>query len=100
MAVTSRSKSIPARRPSTRRVLKTMPTMGRFVTLCLLCALFAFPFYWVILTSLVPSDHVYDFPPSLLPMWHFQNYADAWAAANWVKYFFNPLSIAGATTIL
>lgn len=100
MAVTSRSTSIPARRPSSRRILKALPTIGRFVALCLLCALFAFPFYWVILTSLVPADHVYDFPPSLLPMWHFQNYADAWAAANWVKYFFNTLYIAGATTLL
>jgi multiple sugar transport system permease protein len=33
-------------------------------------------------------------------MWHFQNYVDAWRAANWVKYFLNTAYIAGATTLL
>ncbi len=74
--------------------------MLRFLTLVVLSVIFAFPFYWVLLTSLVPSDHVFDFPPSLLPRWDWGNYAAAWGAMPWSNYFINTFVIAIATTLL
>lgn len=72
----------------------------KYVLLIILGIIFAFPFYWVVLTSLVPSNHVYDFPPSLWPQWDFSNYVTAWKAVQWGRYFFNTFLIAGTTTIL
>lgn len=96
-AVGQRQASRRGRRP---RVVKYIPNVIRFVLLSLLGILFAFPFYWVLLTSLVPPDHIYDFPPSLLPRWNWVNYADAWQAANWTRYFINTAIICVATTVL
>ncbi len=87
-------------RPRRRRVLKHVPNVIRFILLSLLGIVFAFPFYWVVLTSLVPPDHIYDFPPSLLPRWNWVNYATAWQAANWTRYFLNTAVICLLTTLL
>lgn len=81
-----------------RRWTKRIPTVIRFILLSILGIVFAFPFYWVVLTSLVPHDHIYDFPPQLFPMWDWANYADAWQAANWTRYFLNTAIICVATT--
>jgi multiple sugar transport system permease protein len=97
------SVTIPARtyRPSRRRQLwRRLPRVARFLTLVAVGILFAFPFYWVILTSLLPSDHVFDFPPSLWPRWDFANYRDAWNAAPWGQYFLNTMIICAGTTVM
>lgn len=69
-----------------------------YALLIAICVIFAFPFYWVVLTSLVPADHVFDFPPSLIPQWHFGNYVDAWQGTPWAQYFVNTFLIACSTT--
>jgi multiple sugar transport system permease protein len=100
VAITTLGRAATASRQNRKPLRKRLPTALRFGTLVLVCIVFAFPFYWVVLTSLVPPDHVFDFPPKLLPQWHFQNYVDAWKAANWPKYFLNTAIIAVCTTIL
>src|SRR5579875_3181301 len=72
----------------------------RYALLLPICVVLAFPFYWVVLTSLVPNNHVFDFPPSLLPRWDFSNYSTAWNGTPWINYFFNTGFIAVGTTIL
>jgi len=62
--------------------------------------LFAFPFYWVIVTSLSTSSAVFSFPPHLLPGTDVHNYAKAWDAAPWARYFLNTVFIAGLTVAL
>ena len=38
---------------------------------------FAFPFVWMLSTSLKPASDVFDFPPSLIPStWEWSNYLD------------------------
>ncbi|MGH3000563.1 MAG: carbohydrate ABC transporter permease, partial [Gaiellaceae bacterium] len=61
---------------------------------------FAFPFYWVVDTSLNSSNRVYQFPPNFLPGGVFDNYAHAWHEATWVRYFLNTVLIAGSTVAL
>lgn len=89
---------LPAARPNRRPLRSRVPAVFRFLVLCLVAVIFAFPFYWVVLTSLIPSDHVFDFPPSLIPRWQFSNYASAWAQAPWGKYFLNTAIVAFGTT--
>jgi multiple sugar transport system permease protein len=72
----------------------------RYALLIPICMVFAFPFYWVVLTSLVPNNHVFDFPPSLLPRWDFSNYATAWNGTPWLNYFINTAVTAVGTTLL
>ncbi|HEY8722222.1 MAG TPA: carbohydrate ABC transporter permease [Gaiellaceae bacterium] len=59
--------------------------------------LFAFPFYWVVVTSLSSGNRVYQFPPDFLPGGVVQNYSRAWGEATWVRFFVNTVFIAGVT---
>jgi multiple sugar transport system permease protein len=61
---------------------------------------FAFPFYWVIVTSLSSSSRVYQFPPDFLPGTEVHNYTRAWSEATWVRFFVNTVFIAGTTVAL
>ncbi|GAC1442655.1 MAG: hypothetical protein NVSMB52_00120 [Chloroflexota bacterium] len=94
------SATVAYRRSGPWRWMRRWPIALRFIALVIISIIFAFPFYWVILTSLVPSDHVFDFPPSLLPRWQFSNYATAWNGTPWWNYFSNTFVIAGGTTLL
>jgi len=76
---------------------------GRFRTTLLalvIGAIFAFPFYWVIVTSLSATNRVYQFPPDFLPGTVTGNYSRAWGEATWVRFFINTVFIAGATVAL
>jgi len=73
---------------------------GLYAALLCLGVLFAFPFYWMIVTSIEPVDRLSDIPPNVLPLWEWRNYAAAWTAAPWPRYFFNTVFVACAATIL
>jgi multiple sugar transport system permease protein len=65
------------------------------------CAMLAaFPFAWMLLTSLKSEDEAFAFPPMLLPA-HPQwgNYALAWAAAPFTRYVLNSTFIAGSVAL-
>jgi len=75
----------------------------RYALLLLLAVIFAFPFYWMFVTSVEPAARLGDTPPNVLPLWDWGNYADAWNAVTnpgWMRYFANTVFIAGATTAL
>jgi len=60
----------------------------------------AFPFLWMVSTSLKSPDEVVLFPPVLVPrapQWG--NYPEAWQAAPFGRYFLNSAGIAGAVTL-
>jgi len=63
-------------------------------------AVFAFPFYWVVVTSLSTNSAIYSFPPHLLPGTDVGNFARAWDEAPWARYFLNTVLIAGITVAL
>jgi ABC-type glycerol-3-phosphate transport system permease component len=63
-------------------------------------ALVAFPFLWMLLTSLKTPREAAGFPPTFLPsvpQWH--NYADAWSAADFPLAFRNTLGMAVAQAV-
>jgi multiple sugar transport system permease protein len=80
-----------------RKRLRRFPTA--FLALAI-GVLFAFPFYWVVVTSLSSTNRVYQFPPRFLPGTVTGNYSRAWGEATWVRFFVNTLFIAGATVAL
>jgi ABC-type spermidine/putrescine transport system permease subunit II len=72
----------------------------RYAALVALAILFAFPFYWMFVTSVEPRSRLSDIPPNMLPLWDWQNYADAWNAGPWGRYFLNTVFVASAATAL
>src|SRR5437879_4154268 len=61
----------------------------------------AFPFVWMLLTSVKSESEATAFPPGLLPtQWLFSNYADAWRAAPFGRYFLNSAIMALGTVAL
>src|SRR5438105_4672417 len=60
----------------------------------------AFPFMWMLLTSFKPFEETLLSPPTLLPMhWRPENYAEAWRAANFPRFFMNSALISLSTVV-
>jgi multiple sugar transport system permease protein len=72
----------------------------RRIAVVVVALLFLLPFYYVLVSSVNRSSDVGSIGAILLPHWHFDNYARAWAAAPWPRLFLNTLLIASATTLL
>jgi len=74
--------------------------VARYTALTVLGVIFAFPFYWMFVTSVEPVSRLSDVPPNVLPLWDWGTYNDAWNAAPWGRYFANSIFIAAAATSL
>ncbi len=60
-----------------------------------------FPFLWMVSSSVKPQAELFLFPPRLLPShWFFSNYAKAWQAARFSRYFGNSAIVAVTGTLL
>src|ERR1700716_228174 len=58
----------------------------------------AFPFIWMILTSFKPFEETLRSPPTVFPItWRPDNYAEAWRAANFPRFFMNSAIISLST---
>lgn len=91
-----------------RRALELLP---RYVLLIPIAALFAFPFYWMLVISLGTLQSVFVFPPILVPLLHWENYLTAvgliadpstgqFLNIPWARYFLNTVIVATGTTAL
>ncbi len=88
------------RRPCVRwgRVLAALPL---HLLAAVLAAIMIFPLLWMVSTSLKPPAEQFIFPPRLLPSeWLFENYARAWQAARFSRYFINSTVVSVSGTIL
>jgi len=79
-------------------------TLVRHAVLLGFGACIAFPFVWMLLTSVKPFEETLRSPPTFLPLtWRFENYAEAWRAANFPRFFVNSavvsLSTVGGTLV-
>src|SRR3989442_787445 len=60
--------------------------------------LIGFPFIWMLLTSFKPFEETLSSPPTILPVhWRPENYAEAWRAANFPRFFLNSAVISLTT---
>jgi multiple sugar transport system permease protein len=74
-------------------------TLGRHAVLLLFGLVMAFPFIWMLLTSFKPFEETLATPPTVLPVtWRPENYAEAWRAANFPRFFLNS-AIVSLTTV-
>lgn len=73
----------------------------RWVILCLLAVLFAFPFFWMFTTSIKQASDIFAFPPKLLPYpFSFKAYPQVWAMQNFSLYLYNTVKIVLFNVIL
>jgi len=64
-------------------------------------AVMAFPFFWMLSTSLKSEAEATTFPPHIIPdVWLWSNYALAWAAAPFGRYFLNSAIMAAGQVAL
>src|SRR5438477_6826876 len=81
-AVVRAERSVP-----TRAIIHSILLLGAVVT--------AFPFYWMVATSFKDNSEAIASPPTFYPhAIHPENYALAWAAAPFARYFFNTAVVA------
>jgi ABC-type sugar transport system, permease component len=70
-----------------------------YLALCAVGLLVAFPFLWMLTTSLKSAVEM-NRPPFLLPAhFHFENYAKAWAAAPFARYYLNTAIVTVAIVL-
>ena len=80
------------RRPRGRTIVKHL-------ILSAVAVVIAFPFYWMLTTAFKSFFEATLFPPTLFPTEaHPENFAQAWAAAPWARYFANTVIIAAFVT--
>lgn len=64
----------------------------------------AFPFYWMVVSSLNKPGSLFAFPPKLIPDFYFKNYITMWHTApggySWWRFIWNTVFIATTTTAL
>lgn len=94
--------ALPLRRPRpARRSVRSFGRAARKAILpIVLIIVFAFPFYWVVVTSLNTASQAFSFPPVFLPHGHWENYARAWSEAPWLRFLANTVFISAATVAL
>lgn len=82
-----------------RRRAFTPQTLATHLVLLVLGGVVAFPFAWMLLTSLKTEAEALAFPPTLLPAaLQWGNYSEAWAAAPFARYFANTVLVATLVT--
>lgn len=71
-----------------------------WIMLALGAVLMALPFWVMVVTSLLPSDQVFQTPPALWPsVFRWDNYARLFAQVPMGVYFWNSVLVSGITTI-
>ena len=89
--------------PTVRRPLlpPITSTIFKHAVLILVGCVVAYPFYFMVASSLKSFFEATTAPPTFFPTegLHFENYVDAWNKAPWPRYFANTFFIAGVNTI-
>lgn len=82
-----------------RNSLKIIKTVTFHVVIYALALITLVPFIWMILTSVKDLSDIFIYPPQWLPSeLHFENYAKAFEAAPFGRYYFNSVFVAVAVT--
>ena len=90
--------TLPARRRRLRR--PRGGTIAKHLVLSAVAVVIAFPFYWMLTTAFKSFFEATLFPPTLFPSEaHPENFAQAWQAAPWARYFANTVIIAAFVTV-
>jgi multiple sugar transport system permease protein len=73
----------------------------QYSALGLVAIAIAFPFIWMLLTSLKPESEIVRFPPSLWPdTYTFASYVDIWSRIPFLLFFKNSIIFAAGVTLI
>ena len=90
--------SLPLRGRRLRRPRNV--TIAKHLILASVAVVIAFPFYWMLTTAFKSFFEATLFPPTLFPAaFHPENFATAWEAAPWARYFANTMIIVVLVTV-
>jgi len=91
VAVTESARPRLRTMPSTNKLLQQLLKHGALIGIGLL---FAFPFVWLVLTSVKSPSEIVSMPPTLLPkVWRFANYKTAVTTIPFFRYMGNTVFI-------
>jgi multiple sugar transport system permease protein len=83
-----------------KRAQKRVFAVFWYIVLGITAVAVMLPYAWMISTSLKDPQEVFTYPPSWIPRaWRYENYADAWQAAPFGRYFLNSLFVALIVTV-
>ena len=71
----------------------------RLVMLLLLAALFLFPIFWIVMTSLKTEVEIRTSLSILPETWQWSNYAESWNSTNFARQFLNSIIMALGVTV-
>src|SRR5262245_49281966 len=95
------SRAAPVARAGRRAIAQLGRSAAFYAALSLGALAMALPMIWMVTTSFKAESQVFAVPIRWLPVpFQPENYARAWAMANWTLYFFNSVFVAAATTLL
>jgi multiple sugar transport system permease protein len=76
-------------------------TIAKHVALIVVAVIVAYPFYFMVTSSLKDTLEAIRTPPTIFPNeLHPENYIDAWNRAPWGRYFVNTFFVSVSVTIL
>lgn len=84
-----------------RRKKELLGKAGIYVSLTAITLLLAFPFVWMVSTSLKNKSEMFSAAPTLFPREiTFENYRSMWVDYNFAPYLRNSLIVAVCTTLI
>jgi multiple sugar transport system permease protein len=83
-----------------KKLKKGISTCVLYLLLIIGSIIMILPFYWMIATSLKTSSEVLKMPPMWIPTsWKWSNFAEAWKAAPFARYFLNTVIVTVFSTL-
>ncbi|WP_406135717.1 carbohydrate ABC transporter permease [Streptomyces sp. NBC_01089] len=100
--------SPPDARPDTRQVAtrrrsgnRRARRLGLYALLVLVAVIAGGPLYWLLSSALKTNPQIYSYPPHWIPTeLHWSNFADAWNAAPFGRFFLNTLIVSVVGTAI
>ena len=84
-----------------QKIFKVIRLIVIYLFLIFVAFIMIFPFYWMISSSLKSMDEYYLANPTFWPMEvHWENYMNAWQAADFGRYMINTVIVGVTSTIL
>ena len=84
-----------------QKIFKVIRLIVMYLFLIFVAFIMIFPFYWMINSSLKSMDEYYLANPTFWPMEvHWENYMNAWQAADFGRYMINTVIVGVTSTIL
>ena len=81
-----------------RSILLSVGRLSLYLVVGAVAALMILPFYWMIITAVMPAPDILSFPPKWIPTrLTLEHFVAAFAKAPWLTYYWNSLVVAVAS---